>query len=338
LKYHRLRLRDWISFSRGVEESAWLAVEDPRPFAAAAMTTVAYQLVLLRVRPMRRNAGVGGPGNGVTNAPVDHQRRINMHFDASAQHWKDLYDRHTLEGVIHRSRRSLAFQWIQDLALPSHSRVLEVGCGAGLVAIDLARRDYSVSCIDASEEMVALAVREAREAGVAERLVIDVGDAHALSFESDVFDLVIALGVVPFLHAPERGVAEMARVSRRGGWVLFSFDNRFRLNRLLDPRFFPFPGRERLKHLLTDIGAKRSAEVPTNLSSYKAMNVMLERVGLQVERCVTVGFGPFTFLGKRLFAGPRAIRLDTWLQRQAETRVPLLRSVRAQYVILARKT
>lgn len=274
----------------------------------------------------------------MTNAPVDHQQRINRHFDASAQHWKDLYDRRTLEGVIHRGRRALALRWIQDLALPSHSRVLEVGCGAALVAIDLARRDHSISCIDASEEMVALAVSEARETGVAERLVIDVGDVHTLSFGSNAFDLVIALGVVPFLHTPEMALAEMARVSRRGSWILFSFDNRFRLQRLLDPRFVPFPGRERLKRLLTDIGAKPPAEVPTNLSSYSAMNMMLESVGLEIERSVTIGFGPFTLLGKRLFAEPRAIRLHNWLQRQADRGVPVLRSVGQQYMILARKT
>jgi SAM-dependent methyltransferase len=274
----------------------------------------------------------------VTNAPVDHQQRINRHFDASAQDWKDLYGRRTLDGVIYQSRRSVALRWIQDLALPSHSRVLEVGCGAGLVAIDLARRDYYVNCIDASKEMVALAVREARDAGIAERLVIDVGDVHTLSFGSNAFDLVIALGVVPWLHAPERGLAEMARVSRRDGWVLFSFDNCFRLNRLLDPRFAPFPGRERLKRLLTDIGAKPPAEVPGNLFSYNAINTMLEGAGLQVERRVTRGFGPCTLLGKRLFAQPRAIRLHTWLQRQADRGVPALRSAGTQYLILARKT
>lgn len=274
----------------------------------------------------------------MTNAPVDHQQRINRHFDASAQDWKDVYGRRTLDGVIYQGRRSLALQWIQDLALPSHPRVLEVGCGAGLVAIDLGRGDYSVNCIDASKEMVALAVREARDAGIAERLVIDVGDVHTLSFGSNAFDLVIALGVVPWLHAPEGALAEMARVSRRDGWVLFSFDNRFRLNRLLDPRFAPFPGRERLKRLLTDIGAKPPAEVPANLFSYNAIRTMLEGAGLQVERCVTIGFGPFTLLGKHLFAQPRAIRLHTWLQRQADRGVPGLRSVGTQYLVLARKT
>jgi len=308
------------------------------PVAATVMTVSRTQIVLLSVCPVSWHSGVGQPRNVVTNASLDHQQRINRHFDASAQHWKNVYDRRTLEGVIYQSRRSLALQWIQDLALPRDSRVLEVGCGAGLVAIDLARHNYSVNCIDASKEMVALAVKEARDAGISGQLAIEVGDVHTLVFGSGAFDLVIALGVVPFLHSPERALAEMARVSRRGSWILFSFDNRFRLNRLLDPRFAPFPGRERLKRVLTDIGAKLPAEFSANLFSYKAIKTMLERAGLHVERRATIGFGPFTLLGERLFADPLAIRLHTRLQRQADLGVPVLRSVGTQYLVLARKS
>ncbi|MGN6170524.1 MAG: hypothetical protein ACTHQQ_20485 [Solirubrobacteraceae bacterium] len=130
----------------------------------------------------------------------------------------------------------------------------------------------------------------------------------------------------------------MARVSGPDSWVLFSFDNRFRLNHLLDPRFVPFPGRERLKRLLTDTGAKLPAEAPINRFSYKTIETMLKAVGLHVDRCVTIGFGPFTLMDKQLLAQPQAISLHIWLQRQANRGVPVLRSVGTQYLILARKT
>ena len=269
---------------------------------------------------------------------MNHQQQIDRHFDATAQHWKDLYAKQSLEGVIHQDRRALALRWIQELALPSRARVLEVGCGAGLLAIDLAQRNYEVNCIDTSPAMVELAAAEVKDAGVAESLTIDIGDVHALRFESGVFDLVTALGVLPFLHAPEKALTEMTRVLRPGSWVLLSSDNQARLNRLLDPRFVPFPGREALKHLLTGVGAKAPSELPTKLFSYRAVKRMIESAGLKVERSVTVGFGPFTFLGKHLLREPRAIRLNGWLQERADRRVRGLRSVGAQHLILARKT
>jgi 2-polyprenyl-3-methyl-5-hydroxy-6-metoxy-1,4-benzoquinol methylase len=268
---------------------------------------------------------------------LNYQERIDKHFDASAQHWKDLYDSQTLEGVIHQGRRSLALRWIDDLALPSRSRILEVGCGAGILATDLARHDYDVDCIDSSRAMVELARTVAKDADVGGRVTVDIGDVHSLGFESSAFDLVIALGVVPFLHAPDKAFAEMCRVARPGGWVLFSSDNQFRLNRVLDPRYVPFPGRERLKHLLTDVGAKPPSELPTRLFSQKVMNRMLEAAGLRIDRCVNIGYGPFTFFGKDLFREPRSIRLNGWLQERADRGVVGVRSVGAQHLVLARK-
>ncbi len=268
---------------------------------------------------------------------MNHQQQIDRHFDASARHWRDLYDNQSLEGMIHQGRRSLALRWIDELALSGRVRVLEVGCGAGLLAIDLARRGYDVDCMDSSSAMVELAAAEAKNANVGGRLAIDVGDVHALDFDASVFDLVVALGVVPFLHSPEKALAEMARVIQPGGWILLSSDNQFRLNRLLDPRFIPFPGREGLKRLLARVGAKDPSELPTKLFSSKVARRMIDGAGLKVDRCVTVGFGPFTFLGKDLLSEPSAMRLNRWLQERGDRGTVGLRSLGAQHMILAQK-
>ena len=215
------------------------------------------------------------------------------------------------------------------LELPPGARILEVGCGAGLLAVDFAARGYDVDCIDTSRAMVELAAAAAKSADHAGRVTVDTGDVHELAFGSDAFDLVVALGVVPFLHSPQKALAEMARVTRSGGRVLFSSDNKYRLNRVLDPRYVPFPGREALKHRLT--------LATTTFFSYREIKRMVDAAGLSVERCGNVGFGPFTLLGIELLAERPAIRVNAWLQDRADRGAFGLQHVAAQHLILAQQ-
>ena len=90
--------------------------------------------------------------------------------------------------------------------------VLDVGTGTGRAAIALARRGARVTGIDASAEMLAVAERRAREAGVSVTFLR--GDAHGLGFNDRSFDAVICLRVL--MHTPDwrKSVAELCRVAR----------------------------------------------------------------------------------------------------------------------------
>jgi Methyltransferase domain len=85
--------------------------------------------------------------------------------------------------------------WIDALSLPPGARVLEVGCGPGHTAVELARRGFTVECTDSSTEMVALTSRRISEARVADAVAVSV-DVHALPSSTGSFALVIALGVL----------------------------------------------------------------------------------------------------------------------------------------------
>jgi SAM-dependent methyltransferase len=95
-------------------------------------------------------------------------------------------------------------------------RVLDVGCGPGALTAELAERlgPGSVSAVDPSEPFVS-AVRE-RHAGVD----VQLAPAERLPFPDRVFDVTLAQLVVHFMADPAAGVAEMARVTRRGGVVV----------------------------------------------------------------------------------------------------------------------
>ena len=105
---------------------------------------------------------------------------------------------------------------LADLAQVSEGgRVLDVGCGPGALTGELVDRldASSVSAIDPSRSFVT-SMRE-RYPGVD----VQQATAEQLPFPADSFEAALAQLVVHFMSDPVAGLAEMARVTRRGGIV-----------------------------------------------------------------------------------------------------------------------
>jgi SAM-dependent methyltransferase len=98
-----------------------------------------------------------------------------------------------------------------DELLPAPGRLtLEVGCGEGRVARDLARRGHRVIAVDASPSLAA----SAAAADPAGRYL--VADAAALPFGNGCFDLVVAYNSLMDVDDMPAAVAEAARVLQPG--------------------------------------------------------------------------------------------------------------------------
>ena len=95
--------------------------------------------------------------------------------------------------------------------------VLDIGTGSGNVAVLAAQRGAIVSACDLTPSMVELARSRAEHEG----LEIDVveGDAEALPYPADSFDIVLSVFGVMFAPRPEIAAAEMFRVAKPGGVV-----------------------------------------------------------------------------------------------------------------------
>ncbi|MBG0797428.1 class I SAM-dependent methyltransferase [Methylocystis sp. L43] len=92
--------------------------------------------------------------------------------------------------------------------------LLDVGCGDGSFASELARRGADVTGLDSDPVMIAAAQRRTGIDGVQLRLV--EGKAEALPFPDATFDAVVAVAVLCFVPDAERATAEMARVLKPG--------------------------------------------------------------------------------------------------------------------------
>ena len=99
-------------------------------------------------------------------------------------------------------------------------RVLDVGCGTGVVAITARRRRASVVGIDLTPELLQRARENATIAGV--DIEWHEGDVENLSFDDGVFDTVLSQFGHIFAPRAEVATREMLRVLKPGGVIAFS--------------------------------------------------------------------------------------------------------------------
>ncbi|MGE3959527.1 MAG: class I SAM-dependent methyltransferase [Vicinamibacterales bacterium] len=98
-------------------------------------------------------------------------------------------------------------------------RLIDSGCGPGIVSEALARRVGHVQGIDLTPAMIALAGQRTAAAGLA-NVAFRVGDMSALPFEDGAFDGAVTRYTVHHLDAPVRALQEMVRVTRPHGRIV----------------------------------------------------------------------------------------------------------------------
>jgi ubiquinone/menaquinone biosynthesis C-methylase UbiE len=273
-------------------------------------------------------------------ASSQEQARVNAHFDSKSLRWHQVYADRTLNARIYQQRSSVSLEWIDELPLSRGSSILEIGCGAGWSTVGLAQRGFLVHGVDSSEAMIELTRKNAAESGVAERVTTRVADAHSLDYEDGNFHLVIGLGVLSWLHSPERALCEMTRVIVPGGFLLVTAWNPVSLVHLLEPRrnFLLRPLRAALRQV-RDSARPRANKTSIAPKMYSASQVdsFLSRAGLEKVKSGTFGFGPITFLGRNLLPEALGVLLHRSLQAGADRGTPILRRAGRFYIVLARK-
>jgi SAM-dependent methyltransferase len=177
-----------------------------------------------------------------------------------------------------------------NTAVPRNALVLDVGCGPGRYAIDLARQGYRVILCDLLYEMLELARQRASEAQVTERVrAATAADLAALPYADASFDAVICLGA-PLSHLREAGprvraVHELARVARPGARLFLTG-----IQRLSAYRGGIFWGLWETWDQMTTPQARATGIVSGSLIWYtfgpRELETLAEQAGLRVLDCL----------------------------------------------------
>jgi len=120
----------------------------------------------------------------------------------------------------------LRLQWISDLAGGLQGkRVVDVGCGGGILSESMARAGAQVTGIDLADKPLKVAKLHKLESGVDVDYRLIAAEELAAA-EPESFDVVTCMEMLEHVPDPVSVMTACARMVKQGGWVFFSTLNR----------------------------------------------------------------------------------------------------------------
>lgn len=153
-----------------------------------------------------------------TKNPIDKKRQ-----QKESSIWNKLasgYDKKSLktykkayEQSIERTRNVVS----------NSDRVLEIGCGTGIVTLGIAKAVQHVMATDISPKMIATAREKAEHKSVT-NVEFHVNDGYALPYDDDSFDVVLLFNVLHFVKEPKKVLQEARRLLKPSGALVSATD------------------------------------------------------------------------------------------------------------------
>ncbi len=142
-------------------------------------------------------------------------------FSALASRW---WDPNSEFRPLHQIN-PLRLDWIDALAAIQGKKVVDVGCGGGILAESMSRLGAQVKGIDLAEKSLKVAQLHGLESGV--KVDYEAISAEALADrEPGGYDVITCMEMLEHVPDPSATIAACAKMVKVGGWVFFSTINR----------------------------------------------------------------------------------------------------------------
>ncbi|ODU09090.1 MAG: bifunctional 3-demethylubiquinol 3-O-methyltransferase/2-polyprenyl-6-hydroxyphenol methylase [Rubrivivax sp. SCN 71-131] len=162
-------------------------------------------------------------------------------FGSIAHRW---WDKESEFRPLHEMN-PLRLAWIDGLASIGGKRVLDVGCGGGILAEAMAAQGALVTGIDLAAKALGVARLHALESGIENLDYLEMSAEALAQEQAGGFDVVTCMELLEHVPDPASTVRACATLARPGGWIFFST-----INRNLKAFLFAIVGAEYVLELL----------------------------------------------------------------------------------------
>jgi SAM-dependent methyltransferase len=195
-----------------------------------------------------------------------------------ASRWRGEEGRHWRSEAVRYDdiNRGFGEALIDAAELSPGERVLDVGCGAGAIALESARHvrpGGSVLAVDISPDLVAVARDRAASAG-AEKVEFVEADAATYPFDDAAFDVLVSRNGLMFFSDPGAAVAHLAHALRPGGRIVFTAPQALDRN-----PWIMIAGAAAAPHVGIPAGVAAGQPGPLGLSDRELIETLLEQAG-----------------------------------------------------------
>lgn len=261
---------------------------------------------------------------------------VRRFFGDNADSWQRRYYRRDFDSINYQDRMGEALRLLEAHA-GKGLRVLDLGCGAGVLAAQMQARGHEVYACDIALEMAARARDQ-----IGPRAAVAVGEQ--LPFVAASFDAVVALGVIGYSKNPQAFLASLQRVLKPGGLLVISSADQQLLLEQVSERISRWPSRwyRWAKERLTGRALPQSdkgKDFYRSVYHYRGareFDALLAQGGFERLAGSGVNFGRLHFMGKPLMGEAMAIWLTRGLTRLSR-QVPELQQYARIYVTALRR-
>lgn len=131
-----------------------------------------------------------------------------------------------------RAQKLICAPWIID-NLPPKRKILDIGCGDGVLANALANAGHQVTGVDLCQECL----NRAAEVDATHSVRYLNSNAYSLPFQDGEFDAVLTINILEHVEEPRLLIGEAARVIKAKGSIFFQTANRTWLNFVFNKGF-----------------------------------------------------------------------------------------------------